>query len=158
MFLLSQFTFAEIRRDFFAYSLSVYTLNLPQCRSRGIASSILATPAQITRRNPRQDLKVYRLSSVGTDSLKSPSPHPSSTPDVTGLVENLYVSNITVEWVVLVPCILGISGSSLKLQTSYPDRTSLLLSPFLSGKLQNSMTRLKSSDDNFFSTYFQLII
>lgn len=96
--------------------------------------AVLATPTQITRHNPRQAMKVYRLSSVGTDSLKSPSLYPSSTPGVTGLVENLYVSNITVECVVLVSCILEISGSSLKLQTSYPDRPSLLISLFLTDK------------------------
>jgi hypothetical protein len=88
--------------------------------------AVLATPTRITPHNP------LRLSSVGTDSVKSPSPDSSSTPDVTRLIENLYISNIIVEWVVLMHCIMEISGSSLKLETSYTDRPSFLISLFLS--------------------------
>jgi hypothetical protein len=115
--------------------------------------AVLATSTRITRNNPRRDMKVYRLSSVGTDSVKSTS-HWSSTPDVTGLVENLYVSDITVECLVLKPCILEISGSSLKMETSYPGRPSLLISSFMSGEFHNSMTWLKSSYDHLLPHIF----
>jgi hypothetical protein len=42
-----------------------------------------------------------------------------------------YISNIGVEWVVLMPSILEISGSNLKPEASYPDQSSLLIYSFL---------------------------
>jgi hypothetical protein len=85
-------------------------------------------------------MKAYPLSSIGIGSVKSPSPHPRGTPDVTGLNADIFISNISVKWLVLMPCIMEISGSSLKPKTSYPDRSSFLIYLFLSGKFQSSMT------------------
>jgi hypothetical protein len=51
--------------------------------------AVLATPTRITGNNPGRGMEAYRLSSIGRNPVKSLSPHPRGTPDVTGLNADL---------------------------------------------------------------------